>query len=227
MRTRRLSDLVEQLGSLSAEQGLVVSATAYLTADDGLAEPFKSVVLLSPAPKVFWSVFSVSEEANDGLPDPIDRWSSRVVAAISSKVSGLALFPFQGPPYFPFSAWARRSAVAWQSPSGLLVHETDGLWISFRGAIALDCEIGAAQVTVSPCEVCPRPCLTACPVGAFRDGSFDHASCLAHVQSERGTACLENGCIARGACPIGRSSGPPQEQLRMHMQAFAKGSAEK
>jgi hypothetical protein len=48
-----------------------------------------------------------------------------------------ALFPFTGPPWHPFIAWARRSGRAWESPVGFLVHDRAGLMVSYRGALAL------------------------------------------------------------------------------------------
>jgi epoxyqueuosine reductase len=45
-----------------------------------------------------------------------------------------ALFPFGGPPWHPFIAWAKRSGRAWESPVGFLVHDQAGLMVSYRAA---------------------------------------------------------------------------------------------
>ena len=41
-----------------------------------------------------------------------------------------ALFPFGGPPHFPFQQWARRAEPVHPSPIGLLIHPIYGLWHS-------------------------------------------------------------------------------------------------
>lgn len=203
----------------------MVSAVAPLTDDDGFDGRFKSVALLSPDPGAFWTAFTTSAVAKDGRPNPIDRWSRERVTRIARQIGGQAAYPFEGPPYLPFSAWTRRAGVAWQSPSGLLVHAVHGLWISFRGAVALPSRADQPAAAASPCESCSRACLSACPVGALTDEGFDYAACLGHVRSEAGTDCVTHGCRARRACPVGQEMAPPNRQLQDHMTAFASGSA--
>ena len=70
-------------------------------------------------------------------PDPVDRWSRRVIGRLACDLGAKALFPFGGPPYHPFYQWALRTGRAWESPVRLLVHDTQGLMVSFRGALAL------------------------------------------------------------------------------------------
>lgn len=212
-----------QMSNLVRETGLVVSGIAPLNETDGLGDQFRSVALFSPCPNTFWSIFKQSEEMKDGKPDPIDRWSHKVVRVVANEIDGLALFPFEGPPYHPFSTWAQRTSVAWQSPSGLLVHAVYGLWISFRGAIALkDPPDAPLKNHISPCEACSRPCLEACPGGALSAAGYDYGSCLSHVQLSGEPRCASFGCIARHACPLGQDFSPPTEQLQLHMKAFAK-----
>src|SRR5581483_10550817 len=88
-------------------------------------------------------------------------------------------------------------------------------------ALAEALEIPAAAPRESPCGACAaRPCLTACPVGAFSPGGYDVPRCAAHLRSGEGRACMEGGCLARRACPIGVAFAPGEEQARFHMQAF-------
>lgn len=216
--------MLEQLKLLddtARECGLAITGVASLTPQDGFDDSLSSIALLSPNPNTFWSLFSVSQQANDGLPNPIDRWSNTTILNIASLVEGLAVFPFEGPPYHPFSTWAQRAGVAWQSPSGLLVHADYGLWISFRGAVALEIRSDAPTDISSPCATCPRPCLQVCPVNAVTSGAFDSQSCVGHVRAKEGVNCANFGCLARRACPIGQHFAPPPQQVRAHMKAFA------
>ena len=212
---------MSQLNEICKQAGLVVSALAPLTKDDGFSPTCRSVALLSPDPHAFWPIFSASPERNDGLAHPIDRWSQRTIEALAKQVGGGAVFPFQGPPYLPFSSWAQRAGVAWQSPSGLLVHSVYGMWISFRGAVVLGEEAPLKPEAASPCKTCAQPCLRSCPVEALSDDGFEYRTCRDHVQSAAGAACAESGCLARRACPVGQGFAPTNEQLQLHMKAFA------
>lgn len=216
-----MQDQLKQLASRASENGLVISGKMALAQQDGFDDRYKSIALLSPDPKSFWPLFSISEHANDGLTDPIDRWSGSTILKIANEVEGMAIFPFEGPPYYPFSTWAQRAGSAWQSPSGLLVHAEYGLWISFRGAVALEVSIDAPTDLASPCIACPRPCLQVCPVNALGEDGYDYQSCREHVRSIDGTDCAEQGCLARRACPIGQDHAPPNQQIQCHMKAFS------
>ena len=199
--------------------GLFVSGVAPLAPEDGLPKRFRSVALLSPEEPRFWAVFEASEEMQDGQPDPLDRWSRRTVGRIACKLGTKAVFPFVGPPWRPFTGWARRSGRCWPSPVGLLVHDVAGLWISFRGAIALE-EEAPPVAALRPCEGCVgQPCLDACPVGALTAESYHVAACHSLLDSPSGQACLALGCRARRACPVSASRRAP-EQSAFHMKAF-------
>lgn len=177
-----------------------------------------TIALIGPAEPAFWGVFRDSPEYNDGTPNPMDRWSARVLSAVAHDLEAEALFPFGGPPYSPFFTWAKKSGRFWASPIGFLVHEEAGLFVSFRGAIRWHTtpQLGDAP---QPCLTCAgQPCATACPVGAFNDG-YDVAACKAHVGSEAGTDCRTGGCLARRACPVGQGTRLPA-QAAFHMEAF-------
>ena len=182
-----------------------------------------TIVLIGVAGRQGWEAFAGSPERRDGAPHPLDRWSQRVIDALASALDGRALYPFGGPPYWPFQQWAMRAEPVRVSPLGMLIHPDYGLWQSYRGALALAeaLEIPAAALRESPCEACAaRPCLKACPVGAFSPGGYDVARCAAHLRSGEGRACMEGGCLARRACPVGVAFAQGEEQARFHMEAF-------
>jgi hypothetical protein len=165
-------------------------------------------------------VFSTSPEFSDGAPDPLDRWSARVIGPLAQRFGGQALFPSDGPPYPPFIRWATRTGQCWPSPVGLLVQEQAGLFISYRGALALPGRLELPTPPESPCGDCARPCETACPVGALGvDQSYDVPRCRAHVLSSAGADC-RSGCLVRRACPVSQRLGRLPEQSAFHMGAF-------
>ncbi|MGO9741151.1 MAG: hypothetical protein ACLPN5_06490 [Roseiarcus sp.] len=203
--------------------GLVELAAAGLEPSEraGALASVRTVVLVGMAGRAPWAAFAASPEFSDGAPHPLDRWSRRVVAALARELGALPLFPFDGPPYLPFQAWARRAGSAFASPLGLGVHRRYGLWHGFRGALgfaeALDIPAAGRE---NPCDACAgRPCLSACPVGAFTLSGYDVEACAAWLR-ERGVDCRHRGCLARRACPLGLEHAYAPEQASFHMEAF-------
>jgi hypothetical protein len=209
----------------AAEVGLARLGAFAPAPSDGAPEGTGTLVLLGPRGGAMWARFSAAPEAADGAPDPLDRWSARVIGAIASRLGVRALFPFGGPPHAPFFAWARASGRAWRSPIGLLVHDELGLSASWRGALAFPGRLAAPPATtLRPCGTCLAPCRTACPVGAFGEDGYDVAACRAHLARPEGAPCREGGCLARRACPVGVEFSPAPAQAAFHLAAF-RGAA--
>jgi hypothetical protein len=160
-------------------------------------------------------------------PHPLDRWTRRVVAEVAAPLGAACLFPFDGPPFFPFQRWAVRADGRFSaSPLGLLIHERYGLWAALRAALLLDHPVllPRPEAMGSPCPACTgRPCLSACPVGAFQPGSYQVAACRAHLGTLSGQDCMMGGCLARRACPVGRSYAYDRAHAAFHMRAFRVG----
>jgi hypothetical protein len=185
----------------------------------------RSVILLGNVGSELWDK-SGAEIAALGDPDPLDRWTRSVIEPIASSVGGLALFPFAGPPYWPFQRWAERAEGVRQSPIGIQIHPEFGLWHAYRAAILLRGMIELPrQEQTHPCDTCvDRPCLTHCPVNAFTSTGYEVDRCVDHVvavQNETGS-CSTVGCLARLACPIGTAWRYRPEHARFHMHAFVK-----
>jgi ferredoxin len=172
-----------------------------------------------------WDAFAASTEARDGAHHPLDRFSRRVIDALACELGAVGLYPFGGPPHFPFQQWARRAEPVHPSPIGMLIHPVYGLWHSYRGALgfAEALEVSPPGAAPSPCDSCAeKPCLGACPVGAFSVGSYDVPACAAHLMSSAGADCMELGCRARRACPVGLQHVPGPEQAGFAMRAFRR-----
>ncbi|MCG7628879.1 ferredoxin [Epibacterium sp. MM17-32] len=172
----------------------------------------------------FWTCLTAAPEGQDGTPDPVDSYSRRTIGALADRYRAVAYYPFGGPPYTPFVAWALASGRAFTSPSQMLVHDEVGMLISYRGALHFDkiLDIPAPARTTSPCVDCAdRPCLSACPVHALVDGGpYKLAACHDHLDTPQGTECMASGCIARRACPLSDGAGRPPAQTAHHMRYF-------
>ena len=205
-----------------AEQaGLVVRGAFHPDPADGIDAG--TLVLLGFAGRAGWPAFAASAEAADGAPHPLDRWSRRVVDALAAACGGVALYPFGGPPWQPFQRWAMRAEAVHPSPLGLLIHPAFGLWHSYRGAIALPERraLPEPDPRPSPCAACAgRPCLSACPVGAFAVAGYDVDACAAHIAAPAGAGCMGAGCAARLACPVGAAHRYDAAQAGFYMRAF-------
>jgi len=190
----------------------------------GLALPTGTLVLLGFTGSVQWPHFAASTEANDGLPDPLDRWSRRLIGALARKLGASELYP-SGKPHVPFQRLAAKAESVHSSPIGLLIHPQWGLWHAYRGALVFRArlELQSPPEVRSPCAACSdNPCLTTCPVKAFNANGFELRACIAHVTSTAGAECRSGGCRARRACPVGTEFRYGTDQMRFHMEAFIR-----
>jgi len=186
---------------------------------DGLPKQTGTLLLLGPGDG-FWEIFAGSDEYSDGLDNPMDRWSLRVIGALATELEADALYPFGGPPHHAFYSWAVRTGRIWSSPVALLVHDQDGLMVSFRGALAFSDRIRLPQPPDhAPCVTCDAPCRDACPVGALSLAGYDVPACKVYLESPPGYNCMSEGCQVRRACPLS-ANRRSQMQNAFHMANF-------
>ena len=102
------SMIIGKMNKAAFDEGIAVTG-AFITQDgDGAPEGVGAICLLGADGDRMWGIFSLSPEAVDGQPDPLDRWSRRVIEGLAARLNAVALFPFGGPPYQPFQRWAAR-----------------------------------------------------------------------------------------------------------------------
>lgn len=184
--------------------------------------PPMSVIMVGHFGSAIWPHFIKWRQLQPELIDPLDAWSKSVLNGMAMEFGAVAVFP-SDLPYQPFQQWAKRAEGLSASPLGLLIHPRYGLWQAFRGALLFDCEIEFPQQNMAshPCDKClEKPCLSACPVDAFNGTDFAVDRCRDYLSSE-GFECMDNGCRARLACPVGQEHAYLQDQQRFHMAAFA------
>lgn len=209
------SDLASDLAPL----GLIPRGGFRARPDDGLGA-VSAVVMIGNAGPELWPAFA--RERRDE-PDPLDAWVHRSLLPVAQRLGASVVMPNDGPPFRPFQRWAMRAEPVHPSPLGLLIHQVYGLWHAYRAALlfAAAIDLPNRPELANPCDSCvTRPCLTACPVGAFDGTDYDVAACRTHAGSPEGTACRTGGCLARHACPVGRDSAYGAAQQAFHMDAF-------
>ncbi len=208
-------------------EGLIPRGGFPARAGDGVppfadGRPARTLVMVGNAGPALWRAFAASPEFGTA-PDPLNRWSARVIGDLAEAWGARALFPFGGPPHLPFVAWAKRAEPVAESPLGILIHPDYGLWHAYRGALAFAeaLDLPPRDARPRPCDTCAdQPCLTACPVGAFTTEGYDVAACADHISVPAGADCMAEACRARRACPIGREYLYRPEQAAFHMIHF-------
>ncbi|MDF1607609.1 ferredoxin [Hoeflea sp. YIM 152468] len=194
-------------------------------------EPAHAVCLVGHGGGGFWPIFAAWHRLNSGVREPLDSWSKSVITPIARAVGGEAVFP-SDKPWRPFQQWGMAAEGLKASPLGMLIHPVYGLWHGYRGAIlfsALDVSgwpedvARLRQITTHPCDSCAtKPCLTRCPVDAFKPDGLAVTACRDHLNTVAGQqGCMTSGCLAREACPVGQTYRYSAAQIRFYMTAFA------
>ncbi len=193
-------------------------------ADDVPAQPdgspTRTVVMIGNIGGAMWPVFRAEER--DG-PDPLDTWTRSVLAPLAASLGASFVHP-SDEPFQPFQRWAQRAEGIVQSPIGILIHPQHGLWHAYRGAFLFATDVEGLPRPLTgdaPCITCVgQPCLTSCPVDAFGPHGYDADACRAHVRSREQPICIDDGCAARCACPVGTVNRYGPDQMHFHMRAF-------
>ena len=195
-------------------------------------EPARAVLLVGNAGAEYWQGFQEWRAWHPAdIADPLDIWSREVIGAVAGSFVARAVSPSDRP-YLPFQQWAMRAEGLRPSPLGILMHPEYGLWHAYRGALLfgdgdvvgeLDSARLSAHTPIHLCDLChEKPCLNACPVGAYSSGGFAYQDCLSHVRGPAGGACRESGCLDRNACPYGAAYRYPASVQAFHMEAYTR-----
>jgi len=208
--------------------GLVLRGAFHPEPEDGVpalpdGATAGTLVLAGNVGPSMWRAFADDKPGGD---DPLEQWSGNVLGPIAARFGGAAHLP-GGPPYLPFIRWAQRAGPVRPSAIGMLIHPDFGLWHAYRGALALPerIDLPPPDERSRPCDSCAdKPCLTACPVNAFKPDGYDVPACVDYLGNEAGNRCLSHGCAARHACPVGRDTTYSSAQASFHMEAFLRAN---
>jgi len=217
---------LDDIASALEPHGLIPRGGFAPRSGDGL-EGYETVVLVGNAgPAMFERFGRWLDDGGGRYDNPMDAWSRAVIDDVAAQLGAEPLYPFDGPPYRPFQQWAMRAEPVHPSPLGILIHPAYGLWHAYRGALAFPhgVDMPEPDSADSPCRTCAdKPCLGGCPVAAFAadpDTPYDVPACIGYLATAAGEDCLARGCLARRACPVGRTYTYSAAQSRFHMDAF-------
>ncbi|MCY6380049.1 hypothetical protein [Hoeflea prorocentri] len=157
------------------------------------------------------------------MADPLDAWSRRIGEEIESEFGCKAFYPFEKP-WWPFQSWINAAEGLKPSPLAILIHPEYGLWHGYRAAFGFREAIALPEPAElnHACDDCAeKPCLSACPAHAIAPDGFDLPRCRSHLSTDDGRqGCMQFGCLARNACPVGEAYRYKPAQLRFHMDAL-------
>jgi ferredoxin len=213
-----------------SENGLILRGGFRFAPDDVVPSgpsglPARSVMLVGQAGDAPWPYFLRWRQSQpQELANPLDTWSRMVIGEVAGEFGARAVSPSDRP-YLPFQRWAMRAEGLKPSPLGILMHPEYGLWHAYRGALLFDVEIPvqAPEKAIHLCDLCAgKPCLKACPVGAYSQQGFAYQDCLDHVRGPSGEPCRTGGCLDRNACPYGTAYRYPADAQAFHMAAFTR-----
>lgn len=225
------SSLIGNIRAALRLHGLFLRGSLVFENDDPLLPQgslARAVVLVGNIGGSLWPEFNRwrTEQGVDLSPDPLDQWSKAVLLPLAEAAAATAFFP-SDPPWQPFQQWAMRAEGLKSSPLGILIHPQYGLWHGYRGALAFEHVPETLEETQAagshPCNSCAdKPCLSSCPAGAILPEGFQYTPCRSYLGSPEGRVCLEGGCLARDACPVGSAYRYSDEQIRFHMAALKR-----
>lgn len=207
--------------------GLILRGGFYPVAEDSVPGDPATLVLVGNAGPDMWRAFEIARAVGRyaDSANPLDDWVRDVLSAAAAEFGATPLFPFGGPPHLPFQRWAQRAEPVYASPLGVLIHPDYGLWHAYRGALAFAdrLDLPKRDDRPRPCDSCAdKPCLSACPVAAFGSDGYDVPVCITHIAEPAGADCMDLGCRARRACPVGRDFIYEPANAAFHMAAFRR-----
>ncbi len=207
-----------------------------------------ALAIIGTVGDAFWPVFSKWRQHTQqhAIDNPLDNWSKHLADEIVACTQAIPLFPFDGPVYWPFIRWTLASGVFYQSPILGLIHPKWGSWISLRMALIINKQhvsfvktspisntdaapLNNISMKGSPCSTCQdKPCLSRCPVSAFKDLAFSNLGldvklCREYLAQDKSQQCFDHTCLARSACPIGREYRYSKKVAHFFMRAYANG----
>lgn len=185
----------------------------------------RTTILIGNIGSDIWKLFG--DEYDDWVePDPLDAWTEHHLLELADELDCKVVFPFEGPKYPPFQKWAMKADSVFPSPLGMLIHPVYGMWHAYRGALVFDREVTGIPPRPklnSPCDKCEhKPCLKVCPVEAFDGEDYAVSDCMDYLSNNLDCACMDIGCQARHACPVGQKFAYRREHAHFHMDRFLR-----
>ncbi len=209
-----------KLFSVLKTEALITDIIDLLQKGNVPIQNYKSLVLIGHAGTDFWESFSRVKPQTE---HPVDDFSIELTQAFIANYLDKPSFEWLYPSsqyVIPLQRLARLANWSHQSPLGLDISPTYGLWFAHRACFLTnaDLEPCVEEAKASPCDSCTtKDCMQACPAGAVSKADFSIKSCIGHrVKDNSGCA---NTCLSRRACPYFSEHQYSEEQMNYHYTA--------
>lgn len=180
-------------------------------------QDYKNLVLIGHAGTDFWKSFS---KANIQTTNPVDDFSIETtqgfIANYLNDTSYEWLYP-SSDYIIPLQRLARLANWSQQSPLGLDISPTYGLWFAHRACFLTNADLEAyiEEAKASPCDSCKtKDCMQVCPASAVSEAKFSIETCVGH-RVQNNSSCA-NTCLSRRACPYFPEHQYSEEQMNYH-----------
>lgn len=186
-----------------------------LTAE--LPPGYETLVLIGAGGKAFWQYLGTQHTLSLHPVDDCSRAAARRAATIWRLPNWRLLYPAVSPT-IPLQHLGAEAGWHHDSPLGLGVHANYGPWFAYRAVLITDAFLPATKISHSraPCSRCStKPCLAACPAHALNAQSPPDLEACHDFRLAPGSTCAAN-CLARLACPVGKTHRYEPEQIAYH-----------
>ncbi len=177
----------------------------------------KRVILLGNAGGLFWQSLQASTIESD---HPVDGHAVRLVTQAIEQFlpqsHARLLFPITG--QVPLQQLGKRAGWHSSSPMGVGINAKYGLWYAYRAVLISDAD-WPLQTQVdnhSPCSSCiAKACIASCPANVLSTTEAIKLTRCIDYRLKPASSCA-NTCLARCACPEGKSFRYTDEQINYH-----------
>ena len=115
---------IDQLITALIPFGMIIRGGFHPRDKDKAPPDTQTIIMIGNAGPEMWHAFS--NEPHIG-PNALDAWTIKNLTPIADDVKAQIIFPFDGPPYYPFQHWAMQADDVYPSPIGPLIHPGFGL----------------------------------------------------------------------------------------------------
>jgi len=187
-----------------------------LTACFSELDSYSQLLLFGHAGKRFWQRLIESKVTS---PNQVDDRSVQVIKTCLANVASASDYKilYPGSSMLPLQDLGRLSGWHHDSPLGLGIHPSYGLWFAYRGVVLSKTTFTptVSLTNPSPCLSCKdKNCIATCPAKALSPDRFDVKKCVSYRLTEESTCTAK--CIARIACPVGSEHRYAEDQLNYH-----------
>ncbi len=175
---------------------------------------YHQLILLGHSGKQLWDELTNKRSATE---EPVDSYTQEWVSKVFVDYDYQVIYP--GDSGVPLQQLGALAGWHFDSPFKVGINSIWGSWFAYRAVILANSNFKITEPldARAPCPTCIRPkCVEKCPAKAISKQRFSLGDCMAY-RVKPDSRCGHR-CIAREACPIGRSYQYSDDQIAYHYE---------